>query len=470
MQNRRNRAISARSRRIYISIAVLMGLVCIAVFSLILALGRSHGEEVYLKMMVADLGMLFATILYICCCFNLRENTWQGHTFTAVSALLFVNILLSGICDILNGTPGTERTITVLQTITNALYMWIHVLFWHYQCTSLPKNRARRVFTALIYGIVGLYLSVLAINLFNHFLFYVDADGHLIYGGEAFEFAVAIMFYTIYLLYILPQPCPWHKKLSLASFAIFPLISIVLLTVWYHSGIAYSILSVTYIFLLLATYVVFFGDYIENQELLIRQKAELTELQTALTLSQVRPHFLFNSLTAIRSLCKYDPAAAYTALGSFADYLRGNMESLGSERIIPFTKELEHCKTYLMLEQMRFGNDLRVEYDIQYQDFSLPALTVQPIVENAVRHGAIMNESNGVVRICSKKLAGCACITVWDNGPGFDPALPPADGKSHFGLTNVRSSLAANDIGELRIESSPAAGTTVTIYIREEST
>ena len=121
-----------------------------------------------------------------------------------------------------------------------------------------------------------------------------------------------------------------------------------------------------------------------------------------------------------------------------------------------------------MLEQMRFGDELTVEYDIQYSDFSVPALTVQPIVENAVRHGATMNENGGKVIIRCVKTDSGACITVTDNGPGFDMTVPPSDGRNHFGLTNVRNCLEAKNCGELRIDSSKGTGTTVTILIWEE--
>ena len=93
------------------------------------------------------------------------------------------------------------------------------------------------------------------------------------------------------------------------------------------------------------------------------------------------------------------------------------MNALGGGRKTSFEKELEHIKTYLSLEQMRFGDELKVEYDIQYKDFSLPSLTVQPIVENAVRHGATMNEDGGRITIRSCKTEDGAVITITDNGP-----------------------------------------------------
>ncbi|MCQ2386331.1 MAG: histidine kinase, partial [Clostridia bacterium] len=222
--------------------------------------------------------------------------------------------------------------------------------------------------------------------------------------------------------------------------------------------------------------VVFFGDCLENRDILLRQKAELaeqskkqTELQTALMLSQIQPHFLYTAISAIRYLCKTNPADAYTSLGQFADYLRGNMDALGNGRVIPFSKEMEHIKTYLSLEQLRFGEDLQVEYRIEYEDFSLPALTVQPIVENAVRHGATMNEQGGKIVIATRKAPDGAIVTVTDNGPGFDSDVLPADGKSHFGLNNVRNCLKVNDYGELSVSATPGGGATVSILIKSKS-
>lgn len=470
-----SKTVSARKRAVYIGIAIVMGMMTIAGLLFTLPFGQTHGEADYLKLMIAELGMLFAVILFICCCSNIRDDTRQGHTFAAVCVLLFVNIFLSGIFDVLDGTAKAGRLIFVLQTLTAAISAVIHFLFWSYQRTSLPKNRAQRYFTVWICGLLLLYLVFLGINPVTGILFYVDASGRLIYPGEVIDLTLSTALYLSYLVYVLPQRCPLRKKISIASFAFFPLLCIAFSAIWYASGIAYSASSVLYIFMLLAAYVVFFGDYIESKELLLRQKAELaeqarrqTDLQTALMLSQIRPHFLYNAFTAIRNLCKNDPAEAYRSLGLFADYLRGNMDALGNGRIISFEKELEHIKTYLMLEQMRFGDELQVEYDIRYLDFCLPALAVQPIVENAVRHGATMNENGGMVTISSVKTDEGAVITVADNGPGFDPDLPPSDDRSHFGLENVRNCLAASGCGELQISSTPGIGTTVTIRIWEE--
>lgn len=203
---------------------------------------------------------------------------------------------------------------------------------------------------------------------------------------------------------------------------------------------------------------------------LLQQEVELSESRTAMMLSQIQPHFLYNSLTAIAKLCDIDPARAKQTVNSFAHYLRGNLDSLSQRELIPFEDELLHIETYLSLEQLRFGDKLQVVYDIETEEFMLPPLTVQPIVENAVRYGLTLRKSDGTtggtVTVRVRELEDACQITVADNGRGFDVAAPESDeSRSHIGITNVRERLAALCRGQLTIESTPGVGTTATITI-----
>lgn len=470
-----NQKLSVGRRAVNIVLASIIIVLTVASIISSLISAKKSGEVIYLKMVITFLGMMFSGILLACCRINIRDYTRQDIVFSAIPLLLFFTIFLSGVLDMLNGTPEAGNIIFIIQTLVYVLSAVMDILFWLYQCNSLPKTKAQRYFGIWIFALVIAYLVLLAVNPFTKILFFVDESGYLNYPGETVDIIFFTLLYLSFLVYVLLQRCSIKKKISVACFAFFPLLFIVLSLVWYKLGVMYEASALFFIFMLLAAYVVFFGDYIESKALLLQQKAELaeqknkqTELQTALMLSQIRPHFLYNAITAIRNLCKKDPAEAYISLGFFADYLRGNMDALGGGRIVPFEKELEHVKTYLMLEQMRFGDELTVEYDIQYSDFSVPALTVQPIVENAVRHGATMNENGGKVIIRCVKTDSGACITVTDNGPGFDMTVSPSDGRNHFGLTNVRNCLEAKNCGELHVDSGNGTGTTVTILIWEE--
>lgn len=464
---------SMKKKAIYIITGCAMGVLLILSIIIAFYFGLVYESTNYFKLITAIAGVLFDAILFVSCCFNIRDDTHQGGIFAEVSVLLYFCLLMSGATDVLVGKSEARSAIIALQTMVAVCSTVTHFLFWRYQCASLPQNRAKRYFTLWIYVLLIAYLVMLVVNLFTGILFVVDESGNLISTGETLEFLFFSLFYLTFLLYIIPQRCSLRKKLSLASFAFFPILCIVLTAIWYAVGVIYTVSSITYIFLLMAAYVVFFCDYVESKEVVLKQKTELaeqeqrrTELQTTLMLSQMRPHFLYNAITAIRYLCKKDQNEAYESLGLFADYLRGNMDALSNGSSIPFEKELEHIKTYLMLEQIRFGDELAVEYDIGYSDFSLPALTVQPIVENAVRHGATMNKTGGKIILRSEKTESGAVITVIDNGPGFDVNAPINDGRNHFGLENVRNCLKAKKCGELQIESIIGKGTTVKIYIR----
>lgn len=195
--------------------------------------------------------------------------------------------------------------------------------------------------------------------------------------------------------------------------------------------------------------------------------AQLKENQIALMISQIQPHFLYNTLGAIRELCRQAPEEARSALDSFARYLRGNMDSLTTTSPIPFTRELDHVQTYLNLEQMRFGEKLNVVYDLQWRDFSLPPLTLQPIAENAVKHGLFHREHGGTLTVSTKTDGMSSIITISDDGIGFDPNSLTAisDGRSHIGIKNVAARLESMSNGTLSLDSTPGVGTTVTISI-----
>ena len=184
-----------------------------------------------------------------------------------------------------------------------------------------------------------------------------------------------------------------------------------------------------------------------------------------LMLSQIKPHFLYNALGSIEAMCELDPKGAKLATKKFSKYLRCNMDSLTEERLIPFEKELEHTRLYLELEQMRFGNALSVVVDIGVLDFFLPPLTLEPIVENAVKHGVRMNaDGRGTVWISTREREGYFELKVADDGPGFDmAAVSPDDG--HVGLHNVRERLERICGGSVDIGLAPERGVIVEMRV-----
>jgi signal transduction histidine kinase len=197
----------------------------------------------------------------------------------------------------------------------------------------------------------------------------------------------------------------------------------------------------------------------------IQTERKLNESRISILLSQIQPHFLYNALAVISRLCDKDPAEAKKATISFSIYLRANMNLLERTEPIPFENELNHTIGFLNLEKAMYGEALNVLYDIQAKDFKLPALTMQPIVENAIKHGIGKKEGGGTVAISTKETDSGYLVIVTDDGAGFEQGKIADDGQQHIGINNVRLRLSAQCGGSLEIESKPGEGTTAKIII-----
>lgn len=194
-------------------------------------------------------------------------------------------------------------------------------------------------------------------------------------------------------------------------------------------------------------------------------EVKLQESHISIMLSQIQPHFLYNTLNSIYYLCETNPMLAKSLVNSFSEYLRNNLSTLEERGLISFETELSHIKTYLEIEKVRFEDTLEIEYDIKCVDFTLPVLTVQPIVENAVKHGTSKKRGGGKVVISTDEDKKNYIITVSDTGCGFDPSKKKDDGKRHIGIENVRQRLLNMCGGILTIESEIGVGTSATIKI-----
>ena len=199
-----------------------------------------------------------------------------------------------------------------------------------------------------------------------------------------------------------------------------------------------------------------------------RLEAELKESRVAIMLSQIQPHFIYNTLGTIERMCLKDPHKANELVRNFSLYLRGNFSELDSVTPIRFAEELKHVEYYVNIEKVRFP-DMNIAYEIEATEFVLPALSVQPLVENAIMHGLMRLETGGTVVIRSYETPTHFCVEVKDDGVGFDRSLP-IDEKKHVGLRNIRGRLKAMVDGELILESKEGVGTKAVIMIPKDVT
>jgi sensor histidine kinase YesM len=148
---------------------------------------------------------------------------------------------------------------------------------------------------------------------------------------------------------------------------------------------------------------------------------------------------VLNTVGAIRSLIPRDPKRASDLLYDFSKYMRTKLEQKDFFRPIPFQEELEHIRIYLKLEQARFGDTVEVNYDIRDSAFYVLPLTIQPFVENAIKHGLFHNEGGGVLTISCYEEGDGHVVEIVDNGVGFDAENLSAllENKSSVGLRSA---------------------------------
>lgn len=265
---------------------------------------------------------------------------------------------------------------------------------------------------------------------------------------------------------------PW-TVVGVAFVALIAVIAVVLaeLGIWYS-----ALISICSIVVIVVISIALIGvelkknvkDVLEAQRIEVEKQAmemKLQESQISIMLSQIQPHFLYNTLNSIYQLCETNPMRARAMVNYFAEYLRNNLSALDEQGLVSFETELSHVKTYLEIEKIRFEDTLEVEFDIKCDKFSLPVLTVQPIVENAVKHGTSKKRGGGKVVISAYEDDNDYIIIVSDTGAGFDTSASKNDGKSHVGIENVRQRLSNMCSGSLATESEVGAGTVVTIRI-----
>lgn len=318
----------------------------------------------------------------------------------------------------------------------------------------------RKIIDILV-GVCILAIVVLVISQFTDLYYYIDECN--IYHRTK-HYWIAQVFGLIFMVFDLIYVITFRKNLSrkeLISFLIYAIApSVAMIVQIFIYGIYIILLTTTASVILMLMLMLF--SYSEKY---VKQEQELMESRIAIMRSQIKPHFLYNSLTAIARLCDNDPDTAKQATLAFADYLRSNMNAIDRKELIPFKTELEHIRTYLYLEKLRFGDELNIEYDIRNEDFCVPALSVQPIIENAVKWGTGEKEEGGTVKLSSYEDETGYVVIVEDDGCGFDMDTVKNDGREHIGIQNVRNSIETGCNGTVNIESRIGEGTKVTIRI-----
>ena len=410
--------------------------------------------------------MAFLIMLFGFSASNKYAGSKQNFVFSLLIAVDFLMLFCSTLSYAAYGLAQKAEFIRITGSLSYMLCYISFAVLWKYQMFFYKKTRVVSVSTYIIYLSAVLYTALSLINIFMPVLFNIDKTGYydtayLDYATTFFWILVAVIMY----INVLISDCDLKKKIALASYEIAPAIMIILsiLSNITHSNIYLP--SIADVSLMFPLYIIFYSIYMEQKNEIAQKEVEQVKMETSLMLSQIQPHFLYNCLSTIAELCDEDPALAEKTTTTFADYLRENMDCIGSEMPVSFEEEMKHVEKYVWLEKLRFGDRVNVEYDLSRTDFLVPALTVQPLVENAIKHGICKKKGGGTVTISSYDDSKSHIITISDDGVGFDPSAIPNDERQHIGIGNVRKRLQSMVNGSMKIETAPGKGTTVTIAI-----
>ena len=308
-----------------------------------------------------------------------------------------------------------------------------------------------------------LYAGMLISTFFSP-VFYGINDGAVYVRGPWY----ALLLIPPVLIMLLNLWGVWRRreKLSRSQFwalrvyILIPLFSMVVQMLYY--GILATALGIMF-----GSMAMFLFILSDQQEKFIRITEENANKEFNIKILQIRPHFIYNVMSSIYYIVEEDPAKAQGVIRDFSVYLRKVFRSITSREPVPFAEELEHTRAYLSVEMARFTDQLNVTYDTPYVDFKLPPLTLQPVVENAVKHGLDPEVERLNITIRTRHSEGFNEIIVENDGEDFIPSLNMDD--DAVGLPNGTSRLKRMCDGELIVARREGGGTVVTMRIPESN-
>lgn len=411
----------------------------------------------YINIALDSFALLVTVVIFATC---LTERSYKSHDgkyflyfMTAISIALIFDII-SWACE---GTISLSYLIIISRTVASCVAQASILIFMCYLKETISEGSRSTEYILKIFSILYLISVLFSVgNAIFGYTFALDGNGHYVHTGNVLFGILYLLFpflafIAIVIMAATAKGTSKANRIIFIFYTIFPLAGFILDSVIHG-------LSLTYVGLSITVLVIYTNIYIKKQKLIENQ-------QNALMLSQINPHFIYNTLSTIAAMCDMAPNQAKYLTLDFSKYLRQNLSSLSNENLISFEQEINHVECYLKIEKARFRERLSVIYSIQCKDFEIPPLSLQPLVENAVKHGITKKNAGGTVKISTYQTDTSYIIEVIDDGVGFDSENPISDHKTHVGLENVSRRIFDKCHGTVNVKSTPGVGTRVTIAI-----
>ena len=335
----------------------------------------------------------------------------------------------------------------------------IEVLLFYLYLTSYAAipSKTKKITNIINLILLSAFIITDIVNIFTR-MYFTSIGGvytrtKFMFISQGYQFA---MLAISFILVLTNKSLNTREKVAFYLYCILPAVSIVIQNLMPGYAIAYAVLFISVEILFL------FLNVAKNIKMREDEK-QLKDTNIKMMVSQIQPHFVYNTLSSISTLISIDPDKAQKALDEFTDYLRVNFSTLTETRLVSFEDELKHINTYVDLEKMRFNNRLHFVSDIKVTSFNVPPLSVQPLVENAIKHGILKKIEGGTVILKTYEEEDAYVVEVIDDGIGFDMNDVDFKSNKHIGLSNVQHRISSMCKGDVTFDSEPNKGTKVVI-------
>ena len=406
-----------------------------------------------------DILCLIFVLIIAGSCLGEQRKKHGGSPYFCMLLLFTMLTLIADIVGWVGEGHLSRGMMTMIANTAATCFSYVAILcFLGYLKDSLyTTSRAVSVTVAILAVLCVLAIAASLANIYFRYAFTLNPEGHYVHTGSHWVWLLymsypLLSFLSIIIMSLFARKSAPVNRFAFIIYTLFPIAGVI------TDHIIHG-LSLTYIGFAISVMMIYTGIYIQKRQLIQAQR-------NALMMSQINPHFMYNTLSTIAAMCEIAPDRAKTLTVDFSQFLRQNLDTLTCDEMIPFKQEMRHVGCYLKIEKARFGEKIRVAYSIRCKDFYVPPLSIQPIVENAVRHGITKKAGGGTIHITSYATDTHYVVEVKDDGVGFDTtAKRPDDGRSHVGFTNVRDRVSGMCRGNVRVESIVGVGTLVTMEI-----
>lgn len=367
---------------------------------------------------------LFTVIVFVDCYAMFAIKTSTYHSFLLALCIETCCLLSPDYLSLFNLPSAYGLATNIIQYGIFMVFVSVIIIFFNFSYT-LGMSKKRKLF----YFFVCLFSFLLFVALYT-------VKWHFV------SFVLILSLLVEVLRYTSRNPnikCFNSFSFRPAQFLIFTLSGLILVNILYSSGTIdnypFGITSF-YLFTMTLTYCFIYFSFVRRTQERdfdnLKYRTQYERLKSSSLQAQIKPHFVFNVLSSIKNLYHTDPESGDYAISLFSKHLRASVEATSSD-IIPFEKELNNIQIYIDLENIRRDNELNVIFNIEYSDFQIPALSLQPFIENAIKYSKIDKNEDGYLKISSLYNNGDVLLEIFDNGVGFNPDSIP---QSSYGIRN----------------------------------